>query len=120
MVAQAISWLAITKNDRILDLFCGLGNFSLALAQQAQSVVGVEGIQAMVDRARSNAQINQLDNLEFYQADLEQDFTQTSWAKRRLIKCYSIRLELGHPVLSIKCPIWALKPWFMSRVTPRH
>lgn len=86
MVAQAISWLAITKNDRILDLFCGLGNFSLALAQQAQSVVGVEGIQAMVDRARSNAQINQLDNLEFYQADLEQDFTQTSWAKKAFDK----------------------------------
>lgn len=86
MVAQAISWLEVTKNDRILDLFCGLGNFSLALAQQAQSVIGVEGIQAMVDRARSNAQINQLDNLEFYQADLEQDFTQSIWAKKAFDK----------------------------------
>ncbi len=86
MVKQAVEWLAITKTDRILDLFCGLGNFSLALAQQAQSVVGVEGIQAMVDRARSNAQINQLDNLEFYQADLEQDLTQAPWAKKAFDK----------------------------------
>ncbi|MFH0257367.1 23S rRNA (uracil(1939)-C(5))-methyltransferase RlmD [Vibrio rumoiensis] len=86
MVAQAVSWLNITKNDRILDLFCGLGNFSLALAQQAQSVIGVEGIQAMVERARSNAQINQLNNLEFYQADLEQDFTQVVWAKKAFDK----------------------------------
>lgn len=86
MVKQAVEWLEITKTDRILDLFCGLGNFSLAMAQQAHSVVGVEGIQAMVDRARSNAQINQLDNLEFYQADLEQDFTQTPWAKKAFDK----------------------------------
>lgn len=80
MVEQAVSWLEITKTDRVLDLFCGLGNFSFAIAQKALSVVGVEGIQAMVDRAGHNAQINQLTNVEFYQADLEQDITQANWA----------------------------------------
>lgn len=86
MVEQAVSWLEVTKTDRILDLFCGLGNFSLALAKLAESVVGVEGIQAMVDRATHNAHINQLSNLEFYQADLEKDFTQTVWAKKAFDK----------------------------------
>ena len=69
MVDQAVSWLEVTKTDRVLDLFCGLGNFSFALAKKAKFVVGVEGIQAMVDRARDNAQLNQLSNTEFYQAD---------------------------------------------------
>ncbi|OEF27791.1 23S rRNA (uracil(1939)-C(5))-methyltransferase RlmD [Vibrio rumoiensis] len=86
MVEQAVSWLEVTKTDRVLDLFCGLGNFSFALAQKAQCVVGVEGVQAMVDRARSNAQINQLDNIEFHQADLEQDFTRNDWAINRFDK----------------------------------
>ncbi|HBV75675.1 MULTISPECIES: 23S rRNA (uracil(1939)-C(5))-methyltransferase RlmD [Vibrio] len=80
MVDQAVSWLEVTKTDRVLDLFCGLGNFSFALAKKAKFVVGVEGIQAMVDRARDNAQLNQLSNTEFYQADLEQDFTRSDWA----------------------------------------
>lgn len=86
MVAQALSWLEVTKNDHILDLFCGLGNFSFALARKAQSVIGVEGIQAMVDRATANAQINQLDNVEFYQADLEKEFTQAAWAHKAFNK----------------------------------
>ncbi|WP_086983072.1 23S rRNA (uracil(1939)-C(5))-methyltransferase RlmD [Vibrio aphrogenes] len=86
MVKQAVNWLAITKTDRILDLFCGLGNFSLAVARQAHTVVGVEGIQAMVDRAKENAQLNQLENIEFYQADLEQDLTRAPWAKQAFDK----------------------------------
>jgi 23S rRNA (uracil1939-C5)-methyltransferase len=80
MIEQALSWLALSKQDKVLDLFCGLGNFSLALAQQALSVVGVEGVQTMVDKATINAKQNGLDNCEFFQADLNSDWLDQHWA----------------------------------------
>lgn len=73
MVKQAVSWLQLDETDQVLDLFCGLGNFTLPIAMKAASVVGVEGIQKMVDRATLNAQSNQLSNCQFYQADLSAD-----------------------------------------------
>ncbi|WP_199610854.1 23S rRNA (uracil(1939)-C(5))-methyltransferase RlmD [Flocculibacter collagenilyticus] len=72
MVAQALAWLTLSKNDSVLDLFCGLGNFSLPLAQQVKNVVGIEGVEAMVEQAKANAKQNQIDNCEFYHADLSQ------------------------------------------------
>ncbi|MCG7499074.1 23S rRNA (uracil(1939)-C(5))-methyltransferase RlmD [Vibrio sp. Of7-15] len=86
MVAQALQWLDVQKDDRVLDLFCGLGNFSLPLAQKASAVVGVEGVDEMVERATENAKQNQLSNAEFYQADLEQDITNQVWAKAKFSK----------------------------------
>lgn len=79
MVNQAMQWLALDKNDNILDLFCGLGNFSLPIAKQVNSVIGVEGVQDMVDRASMNAQANQLSNCQFYQADLNADTNDWPW-----------------------------------------
>ncbi|NLQ18234.1 23S rRNA (uracil(1939)-C(5))-methyltransferase RlmD [Marinomonas sp. M1K-6] len=70
MLAQAMDWLDPTQQDVVLDLFCGVGNFSLPLAQQAQSVIGVEVQESMVEAARENARINGLDNLSFVAADL--------------------------------------------------
>lgn len=70
MVAQALTWLDLQPADQVLDLFCGLGNFTLPIAQQVTKVVGVEGVQKMVDRATNNAQLNSLHNAIFYQADL--------------------------------------------------
>jgi len=81
MVAQALEWLDVTTQDRVLDLFCGIGNFSLPLAQQAREVVGIEGIDEMVARASQNAKRNQLDNTQFFQANLEQDMTRAVWAQ---------------------------------------
>jgi 23S rRNA (uracil1939-C5)-methyltransferase len=52
MIQQALAWLAPQADERVLDLFCGLGNFALPLARQAREVVAVEGVQAMVDRAQ--------------------------------------------------------------------
>ena len=81
MVAQALSWLALQKTDRVLDLFCGLGNFTLPIAKQVESVVGVEGIQKMVDRGTTNAQLNDIGNAHFYQADLtSQSLLKEPWA----------------------------------------
>ncbi len=73
MIAQAIDWLALDPSDTVLDLFCGIGNFSLPLAKRCHKVVGVEGVDKMVERASNNAKRNQLENAEFYQADLSAD-----------------------------------------------
>jgi len=73
----------LTSTDRVLDLFCGLGNFTLPIAKQAQQVVGVEGVQKMVDRASENAQRCQLNNVRFYQADLSDlNALKSDWAKQ--------------------------------------
>jgi 23S rRNA (uracil1939-C5)-methyltransferase len=81
MINQALAWLSVLPTDNILDLFCGLGNFSLALAKYAKGVVGVEGVQGMVDKAIRNAQVNDFDNCKFYQADLNSHWLLESWAK---------------------------------------
>ncbi|NIY83603.1 23S rRNA (uracil(1939)-C(5))-methyltransferase RlmD [Vibrio hepatarius] len=86
MVKQAIDWLVLSSQDRVLDLFCGLGNFSLPIAQQVASVVGVEGVDVMVEKAAANAARNGLSNAQFYQANLEQDFSGQIWAGEKFDK----------------------------------
>ncbi|MGB5445515.1 MAG: 23S rRNA (uracil(1939)-C(5))-methyltransferase RlmD [Psychromonas sp.] len=87
MVTQALQWLALEKTDQVLDLFCGLGNFTLPIARHVATVVGIEGVQNMVDRGSANAQLNQLDNAHFYQADLSaENLAQQEWAKQRFNK----------------------------------
>jgi len=80
MVSRAVDWLDIQPGERVLDLFCGLGNFTLPLARRAGEVVGVEGDEAMVVRGRENAELNGLDNVRFHGADLQADFTSQPWA----------------------------------------
>ena len=70
----------------MLDLFCGLGNFTLPIALNCEQVVGIEGSKEMVLRARDNAQKNGLSNAQFYSADLHTDFRSTSWAKQTFDK----------------------------------
>ncbi|WP_455199606.1 23S rRNA (uracil(1939)-C(5))-methyltransferase RlmD [Kaarinaea lacus] len=79
MIALALKLLDPQPKDRVLDLFCGLGNFSLPLAKSAGAVVGVEGEAGLVQRARENALNNGIDNIEFYAADLSGDLTLESW-----------------------------------------
>ncbi|MFT5634578.1 MAG: 23S rRNA (uracil1939-C5)-methyltransferase [Cognaticolwellia sp.] len=86
MVEQALTWLALKDNDIVLDLFCGLGNFSLPIAQQASAVVGIEGIASMVEKAQENAQINGITNCQFYQTDLNSDWQSELWAKQKYTK----------------------------------
>jgi 23S rRNA (uracil1939-C5)-methyltransferase len=70
MVARAIELLEIRPTDRVLDLYCGLGNFTLPLARHAASVIGVEGEPSLIERARANARLNGVANAEFHVADL--------------------------------------------------
>ncbi|MCP4432471.1 MAG: 23S rRNA (uracil(1939)-C(5))-methyltransferase RlmD, partial [Gammaproteobacteria bacterium] len=72
MVAQALNLLELNSEDRVLDLFCGLGNFTLPMARRCQSVIGVEGDEMMVDRARENALKHQIKNTDYFVADLSQ------------------------------------------------
>jgi 23S rRNA (uracil1939-C5)-methyltransferase len=82
MIARALELLDPQPTDRVLDLFCGLGNFTLPLARKAGQVVGVEGDAALVARARENALRNQLSNVEFHAADLAKDLATEPWMKQ--------------------------------------
>ncbi len=79
MVTQALDWLSLKAEDEVLDLFCGMGNFTLPLGRQCASVVGVEGVQALVDRGRDNARSNGLDNVSFAHADLAAEPGRRVW-----------------------------------------
>ena len=81
MLKQALQLLDPQPTDTILDLFCGLGNFTLPIARFAKHVVGVEGSAAMVERAKANAQHNQIINTEFYAANLMEPNENTPWLK---------------------------------------
>ncbi len=80
MVSLALGLLGVDRNDRVLDLFCGIGNFSLPLARYAGEVVGVEGDAALVEMARDNARKNGIGNASFRQADLRQCSLSEPWA----------------------------------------
>ncbi len=79
MIAAALALLAPQSSDTILDLFCGLGNFTLPIARLAKHVIGVEGSTQMVDRASANAQHNKLTNVEFHAANLMQPPENAPW-----------------------------------------
>lgn len=82
LVATAIDWMAPRTDETILDLFSGLGNFSLPLAQRAATIIGVEGSEKMTQRASENAALNGITNAHFFSADLEKDNTSAPWALR--------------------------------------
>ncbi len=82
MVKRVIELLAPNENDRILDLFCGLGNFTLPLARFGKEIIGIEGDAELIQLAQKNAAANKIGNAHFYQADLTTDFTHSSWAKQ--------------------------------------
>lgn len=73
MVPMAIQLLELNKADIVLDLFCGLGNFSLPLAKKCRQVFGIEGSVNMVKRAGMNAFDNAIENITFIDADLEKE-----------------------------------------------
>ncbi len=86
LVTLALNHLELKQHDRVLDLFCGLGNFTLPIALNCAEVVGVEGDNNMVVRANENAQKNHIANASFYAADLHSDFRAKVWAKQSFDK----------------------------------
>ncbi len=86
MVNRVLEALDPQAGDEILDLFCGIGNFTLPLARKAAQVIGVEGGAEAVARARQNALDNGLDNVAFHVADLTQTQDSSPWANRKYDK----------------------------------
>lgn len=80
MVSRALAWLDLQPEDRVLDLFCGMGNFTLPMGKMAKNVVGVEGVAALVAKAGYNAELNRLNNVTFWQHNLEEDVSRQPWA----------------------------------------
>ncbi|HEV7357541.1 MAG TPA: 23S rRNA (uracil(1939)-C(5))-methyltransferase RlmD [Steroidobacteraceae bacterium] len=83
MVGAAVAHLQPAADDAVLDLFCGLGNFTLPLARRARRVVGVEGDAALVAKARANAARNALGNVEFAVENLFEPKGFGAWANNR-------------------------------------
>jgi 23S rRNA (uracil1939-C5)-methyltransferase len=79
MVGRAIELLEVGAGDRVLDLYCGLGNFSLPLARKCGNLLGVEGDEMLVAAAEHNATINNVGNAHFRAADLSKITGEESW-----------------------------------------
>jgi 23S rRNA (uracil1939-C5)-methyltransferase len=86
MIRQALELLDPQPDERVLDLFCGLGNFTLPLARRAGWVTGIESDPALVEKGRHNARRNALDNVEFRLADLYKPDAPDPWGAERFDK----------------------------------
>ncbi|MEN0038672.1 MAG: 23S rRNA (uracil(1939)-C(5))-methyltransferase RlmD [Cellvibrio sp.] len=76
MVAQALELMALKPDDRVLDLFCGIGNFTLPISRHCAEVIGIEAVESMVLRGRENAERLGITNAKFIAANLA-DMTHT-------------------------------------------
>lgn len=81
VISRTLSLLDLSKEETVLDLFCGIGNFTLATARQAKRVVGIEGSEEMVKRGVENAALNGIENVEFHAADLFKPIATKEWAE---------------------------------------
>lgn len=111
MITRALELLDVQPGERVLDLFCGLGNFTLPLARVAGagSVVGVEGDAGLVARARANAAHNSLANVQFHTADLAQDLRGQPWLKQGFDKLLLDPARAGALEVLKQLPLKGLK-----------
>ena len=79
MINLAIELLDLNSEDEIIDLFCGLGNFTLPISRYVKRIVGIEGDSGLVERAKENAKMNEVSNAFFYKADLFEDVSGFEW-----------------------------------------
>ena len=71
MVRTVLDFTALTGSETVLDLYCGIGNFSLPLARKAGTVIGIESGYSAIEDAKANAQLNGIANVEFIADDLQ-------------------------------------------------
>jgi 23S rRNA (uracil1939-C5)-methyltransferase len=83
MVDQALGLLEVAGGDNVLELYAGLGNFTLPLARRAAQVTAVEGDAALLGRARANARLNGIENVAYHAADLDAPDAGAGWLRRR-------------------------------------
>ncbi len=106
MVRRVMELLDPQPGDRILDLFCGIGNFTLPLATRAGEVVGIEGGREAVERAAENAALAGLSHVEFHVADLTQPLAGQSWAEGRYDKILLDPSRAGAEEVLAGIPRW--------------
>jgi len=109
MIAAALGLLDAQPGERVLDLFCGLGNFTLPLARTAAQVVGVEGDAGLIRRARENAVHNHLGNVEFHAADLATDLSGHTWMRAGFDRLLLDPPRSGADVVLKQLPLKGLK-----------
>ena len=86
IIKRALSLLDIQSKETVLDLFCGLGNFTLPIARYAKHVTGIEGSKEMVARADENARLNHISNTTFYTANLMDPPKAAAWIQQQYDK----------------------------------
>lgn len=106
MIALAIELLALEPTDTVLDLFCGIGNFTLPIARHVLSIVGVEGDASAIQQAIHNSHHNKIVTSEFYCENLFSPPFNPHWARRQYAK-----LLLDPPRAGAKEVIERLSVW---------
>lgn len=121
MVAQALALLNLQPHERVLDLFCGIGNFTLPIAQVCHEVIGIEAVESMVLRGRENAERLGIGNAKFIAANLA-DMTHTQWQRLAGGKEHEIAaILLDPPRDGAKEVVTAIKQWVDTRqLSPRR
>ena len=102
LLEKAISLLAPQTTDKVLDLYCGLGNFTLPIAQQSAQVFGVEGDKRLVDKALFNASFNDIKNAAFQMQDLSDEQADYSWLDKGFDKVLLDPARSGAKLMSQK------------------
>lgn len=93
MVSRALELLDPKATDHVLELFCGLGNFSLPLSRQVKQVSAVEGDAALIERACENAEHNGIHNIDFHVANLMGEVSELPWLRQ----CHYDKILLDPP-----------------------
>ncbi|MEH6504298.1 MAG: 23S rRNA (uracil(1939)-C(5))-methyltransferase RlmD [Cycloclasticus sp.] len=106
MITRALETLDLNENDKVLDLFCGLGNFTLPMARVAGHVTGVEGSADLIQRAKANADQNGLSNVDFHSANLMEDIGAEAWTKKSYNKVLIDPPRLGAKEILHWLPKW--------------
>lgn len=115
MVAQALALLNLQPHERVLDLFCGIGNFTLPMARVCHEVIGIEAVESMVLRGRENAERLGITNAKFIAANLT-DMTHTQWQRLAGGKEHEIAaILLDPPRDGAKEVVTAIKQWVATR-----
>lgn len=107
MIQLVIDAMQCDRDMHVLELFCGLGNFTLPIAKQVASISAVEGEASLIDRARSNVDKNNIQNVEYFVANLMEDTAILPWWNVRKYDCVFLDpprsgAELVIPVLAKK------------------
>lgn len=124
MINRALALMDVQENERVVDLFCGLGNFTIPMAKSGAQVVGIEGADYLVRRALQNARFNRCNNIIFKQADLfkTDQAVVASWGKfdKMLLDpprsgAYKLMKSLHYPYLPKRIVYVSCNPSTLAR-----